>query len=201
MSLIVLRVPGGGLTGGNFDDGFDALPYVAGECAIDGYNYMILAERVEWQTQIAEDKPNEVRRSVHSPTIDCVKISRHVDRATSRLTKMALGAQITDSPWELYFLRVLGDNLAMEALNAAARSIGLAQGRVTRFMTMRLYDPLISKYDFSFDESLPTENIEVSASAIEWIYHLTDSAMAESGVKTIRYDVQKGVYTQPWFID
>ena len=189
MPLIAIMIPrGAGSGGGSMSMAMtpDRLPYVAGECAIEGYRNMILAEEVSWHTQIPEDPNHENRRTVHSPNIDCVRIVRDVDRATSRLTKMALGATVT-APWELYFLRVLGDDLLMEALAAAARSVGLMSSRVTRFMTMTLHEPLISKYEFSFDESRPRETLEVSAAAIEWTYYKAGSHQGTTGVKSVGY--------------
>lgn len=197
MPLIAIRIPRGNTAVFPGLEPLD-LPWVAGECGIDGYNYMILADQVEWRTRIAEDEITDTRRTVHLPSVDCVRICRAVDRATSRLTKMALTSHVTTLPWELYFLRVLGDDLAAEALAALARTAGVGTGRFTCFMTMKLYDPLISKYDFSFGEGQPRENLEVSASAIEWTYHLTDSSMAPCGTKGIRYELQPGCYSQPW---
>lgn len=196
--LIAIMIPQGATSPGVMPMAISParLPFVAGECAIEGYRHMILAEEVSWHTQIPEDPNTEARRTVHSPSIDCVRIVRDVDMATSRLTKMALGATIT-APWELYFLRVLGDNLLMEGLGALARSVGFMSSRVIRFMTMTLHEPLISKYDFSFDGACPRETLEVSAAAIEWTYYQAGTAQGPTGVKTVGYNMQFARHYSP----
>jgi type VI protein secretion system component Hcp len=165
---------------------------IPGESQIDGFAGMLQVDSVEWQTDIENDDPTTIRRTIHLPKISEVKISRRVDGGTAVLTKFALTVRITSNPWELYFFKTLGEAPAPTAIS----EIGTKQNMHFRYLTMKLHNPLIVKYGFEFSESDAQESLEVSPTAIEWIYYQSDATQQKVGQVSVKYDVQKGKFVE-----
>lgn len=172
-----------GATGLSVPINWDELPFVPGECQIEGFQNLILVDSVEWSTEVEHEVAADARRTVHVPKIDTVKIKRKLDSASAHLQKRALTTKVSPHPWELYFLKGIG-NVA-----SGVQTYGFMQ---VKFMTMKLHNPLISKYEFDISAGEAEESLEISPSTIEWIYHPTSEAQSIIGNKVIKYNVQTG---------
>lgn len=155
------------------------LPWIAGECQLMDYYKMLLVESVEWNISVSEEAASTPRRTTHLPNIEAVKMNRRIDSASSVLNRWALNSHVSTDPWQVYFLRTM-----------APGSEGPTRGC---FMTMTLHNPLITKYEFDVGEGDIFENIEVSATQIEWTYQLVGDNQLSTGQKTIGYDMQTGM--------
>lgn len=171
---------------------YDELPFVPGECQIAGYEFMMVADAVDWTTSVEGESASNQRRTVHAPKISGVRITRKMDGGTAVLTRWALQARVTPNPWELFFLKSIG-NSPVQLLNAVSSALPAFSSVL--FMTMKLHRPLITKYEFTIGEAAVGEEvIEVSPAAIEWMYFPTDDSASLIGVVTIKYDVQAGSF-------
>ncbi len=170
---------------------FDESPWVEGECALEDYRGMILVETVEWESEVESEEPGDGRRTVHSPRIETIKIKRRADISSASLTRWVLTTRVTSYPWELYFLRGIGGQTIGNLPQGAPKRDSLGPMQV-RFMTMQLYNPLITKYSFTVGDDEAEENLEVSATKIRWIYHKTDELQRLEGQVSVTYDLQAG---------
>jgi len=165
---------------------FTTLPWVPGECELDDFKFMMMATNVTWSTEVESALSTDGRRTVHMPRVSAVTITRKVDLGSGRLTKAALQTKVSTSPWEIYFLRSIGG-----ADTSAPDQRGVMQ---VKFMTMKLYNALITKCSFSAGDGDAEETLEVSPVAIEWIYHRTSDGQDILGKKVVKYNVQTGTY-------
>lgn len=170
-------------------------PWVQGECMLDDYRGMILVESVEWATEVESDEPGDGRRTVHAPKIETIKIKRRVDTSSSALTRWVLTTKVSKYPWELYFLRAIGGQTIRSQTQIAGggfeqrENLGPMQ---VKFMTMQIFNPLITKYSFSIGDGDAEENLEVSGTKIRWVYHKTNELQRVEGQVAVTYDMQSG---------
>lgn len=171
--------------------GPEETPWVEGECELTDYHRMILVETVEWESEVEAEEPGDGRRTVHAPRIETVKIKRRADISSASLTRWVLTTRVSTYPWELYFLRGIGGQFIGNLPAGAPKRDYLGPMQV-RFMTMQLYNPLITKYSFTIGDDEAEENLEVSATKIRWIYHKTDETQRLEGQVSVTYDLQAG---------
>lgn len=174
MAQIVIKIPTGSSS------------HVEGECALHGYERMLLAEQVSYDVTVDSEFSAEGRRTVHIPKMSVVSIQRKVDIATAELTRFVLLNRVSTKPWEIYFLRDLGGGPEQVVGGVAFHLQQL------RYMTLKLHKALVTKQDVSFDEGDLVESLEVSAGSVEWEYNAYDDQQRPRGKLGFKFDAQAG---------
>lgn len=182
MSTIVLMVPTSGSSGGS--------SFVQGETNLSGFENMMQVDSVEWHTDVEKVESTSYQRTLALPKVSEVTITRKVDGASAVMTKWALQALIGQSAWELYFFKAMGDALPTGSSGSPQSSPNMN----FQFMTLKLYNPLITKLGYQFSDTDCVETLEVTPSKIEWIYFMTDSGQNMIGQTSVLYDVQAGSF-------
>jgi type VI protein secretion system component Hcp len=155
------------------------LPWLEGECRQMDYYKMLLVETVGWDVTVSEASGSSQRRTTHMPEIETISLERRIDVASATLKRWTVNSYVSTDPWEIYFLRSMG-------------SPDEGPTRVC-FMTVQLYNPLITKYEFNAGSGSFTESLEVSATKIKWTYNQINDRQQSMGKKIVTYDLQTGM--------
>lgn len=184
----------------DLDFRWESLPFIGGECQLKGFANMILVQDVSWGSNLPEELSTDGRRTVHFPQHEPVRIKRKLDRSTGQINQLAASAAVSSLPWEIYFLRGSGGNSSPTGAAGLVRGLigGGGDDDMTmqyKFMTLKLFDPLITKYSFDLGDNEADEQIEVVPSKMEWVYEVTTETQDASGKLSVTYDMQRGLVT------
>jgi len=183
VSQIVLKIP---TTGTKF---------IEGESELTGFEDMILCNQVSYDISVETEMNYESGRTIHMPTLSAITIERDVDIATAELTRFALAHRVSETPWEIYFLKSANEGLS----NAGGRPLLgytiaslLGTSRHIVYMTLKLHLPLITKQDISMEEEGMRETLEINVGGVEWSYTVTDIDQRKLGHVGFKFNMQTG---------
>lgn len=152
------------------------IPGVVGECDVEKYEGMIICDSLTQGATLEIEPSQNQRRTMHVPKVNNIAINRKFDKASPNLLRGMLTGQVGPAPWKIHCLRSLGDDSSSQV----------------EFLTIILAQPLLATHNLNISEGDTTEDFEINAVEITWIYNPSDSMQKQQGQFPFGFNTLKG---------